>query len=178
VVNQALLDERRMKDEFFKSHPQSPLTPDQQKQFTSLSYYDPNPDLDLTLEAEEFEDKDVVQMQTSTGDIKVYQKWGKISFEVGSDTAELTLFYSPDHGSFFLPFMDGTSGSETYGAGRYIDPEWLGGNRVHVDFNIVYSPYCAYNDRWNCPIPPMENRLKVRIEAGEKKPDTVWAPSY
>jgi len=178
VVNQALLDERRMKDEFFKSHPHSPLTPDQQKNFTSLSHYDPNPDLDLTLEAEEFEDKVVIQMQTSTGDVQTYQKWGKISFVVGDDMAELVLFYSPSNGHFFLPFMDATSGSETYGAGRYIDPEWLGDNRFHVDFNIAYSPYCAYNDRWSCPIPPAENRLKVRIEAGEKKPDTVWAVSY
>lgn len=178
-MNQALLDERRLKDEFFKSHPQSPLTPDQQKNFTSLSYFDPNPDLDLTLEAEEFADKSVIQMQTSTGDIQTYQQWGKISFAVGDEgEAELTLFYSPAHGSFFLPFMDATSGSETYGAGRYLDPEWLGNNRFHVDFNIAYSPYCAYNDRWNCPIPPMENRLTMRIEAGEKKPDTAWAASY
>lgn len=177
-MSQALLEERRLKDEFFKSHPQSPLTPDQKKSFNGLSYYGPNPALDLTLEAEEFQDKAVIQMQTSTGDIQTYQKWGKISFGVGDETAELTLFYSPNHGNFFLPFMDATSGSETYGAGRYIDPEWLGNSRFHVDFNIAYSPYCAYNDRWSCPIPPMENRLKVRIEAGEKKPDTAWAVSY
>ena len=56
-----------------------------------------------------------------------------------------------------------------YGAGRYLEPEMIGKDRLHVDFNLAYNPYCAYNDLWSCPIPPRENRIKMRIEAGEMK---------
>ena len=62
-----------------------------------------------------------------------------------------------------------TSGKESYGGGRYVDceiPEE--GDVVLVDFNKAYNPYCAYNPRYSCVIPPEENRLEVRIEAGEK----------
>jgi uncharacterized protein (DUF1684 family) len=57
---------------------------------------------------------------------------------------------------------------ETYGAGHYLEPVALEGNRFLIDFNYTYNPYCAYNERWFCPIPPLENRLKVSIRAGEK----------
>jgi uncharacterized protein (DUF1684 family) len=187
VNEQTLLQERREKDEFFKRHPYSPLTPEQQALFSGLTYFDPNPALDLTLEAEEFEDKREVRMQTSTGEVRSYLKWGTIRFTVDDQMVELTLFYSPDNGYFFLPFMDATSGVETYGAGRYLDPEWLGGATFHVDFNRAYSPYCAYNEpqdlaartgrppqTWTCPIPPAENRLKAPIRAGEKQPTGDW----
>ena len=72
-------------------------------------------------------------------------------------------------GDFFLPFVDATAPDETYGAGRYLDIEPIGDGKFLIDFNYAYNPYCAYNDKWSCPIPPKENRLKVRIEAGEKK---------
>lgn len=169
---------RQHKDEFFKTHPQSPLTPDQKDKFDGLSYYDPNPMLDMVLEVEEFEVKDKIMMQTSTGTVQEYLKFGKLSFDVNGEAVELVLYYSQSSGHFFLPFMDATNGEETYSAGRYLDPQSTAPGRFHVDFNLAYSPYCAYNDRWTCPIPPQENRLKVRIEAGEKKPDTSWAISY
>lgn len=184
---QALLQERQEKDAFFKSHPYSPLTPEQQALFTHLDYFDPNPALDLILEAEEFAEKPNIKMQTSTGEIRWYQKWGKLNFAVDGQPVELTLFFSPEQGYFFLPFMDATSGVETYSGGRYLDPEWLGGGRFHVNFNIAYSPYCAFNEpvalamqagreprTWTCPIPPQENRLKVAIRAGEKQPTGEW----
>lgn len=164
----ALLDERRTKDEFFKSHPQSPLLPEQRQSFESLRYFDPNPALDLVLEADAFSDKEMITMQTTAGLEKTFQKWGKVTFEVDGEEVELTLFFSHENSYFFLPFMDATNGAESYSGGRYLEPEWLGGTTFHLDFNLAYSPYCAYNDRWNCPIPPFENRLKVRIEAGEK----------
>lgn len=164
-----LLAERRQKDEFFKSSRQSPLTPEQRKTFTGLAYYEPNPSLDLTLEATEFTDKEAVTMQTTTGDVRTFLKWGKFAFAVEGQSAELVLYYGPESAHFFLPFMDATNTDETYSGGRYIDPEWLGGRQFHIDFNLAYAPYCAYNDRWSCPIPPLENRLKVKIEAGEKK---------
>lgn len=173
--SQALEHDRKMKDNFFKNHPQSPLTPDQRTAFTNLDYFPPREDLDLTLDAEELDNKDLIQIQTSTGTVQTYQRWGRIHFEVDGEKIALTIYYSPNSGHFFLPFKDATNGPETYGAGRYIDPEYLGGTQFHVDFNNAYSPYCAYNDNWTCPLTPLENHLKVRIEAGEKKPDDTWA---
>ncbi len=75
--------------------------------------------------------------------------------------------YRNEHG-FFLPFADALAGDETYGAGRYLEPEPAGDDRLLIDFNLAYNPYCAYNPNWSCPITPAENRLKVAIRAGEK----------
>lgn len=159
---------RRRKDEFFKHDQHSPLTPDQQTAFTGLNYYPENPDLDLELDIERFEEEDAIQMQTSTGGTAEFIRWGRIKFEVDGQPAELTLFQSQAGGGFFMPFMDATSGGETYSSGRYLDPEPTPDGKVVVDFNLAYNPYCAYNEYWTCPIPPKENRLKVPIRAGEK----------
>ncbi len=182
-----LLAQRQQKDEFFKSSPYSPLTPEQQARFNGLRYYDPNPALVLDLSPETFADKTDFRMQTSTGDLRYYQRWGKVRFQVEGQDTELTLYYSPGEDSFFVPFMDATSGLETYGAGRYIDASRLPDGRIHLDFNEAYSPYCAYSEppqlataagrepqMWSCPIPPRENRMKVPIRAGEKMPEGDW----
>jgi len=159
---------RKEKNAFFKNHPQSPLPPETRANFDGLVYYPIDEDLNLMLEAEEFEEKDAIQMQTSTGDLREYLRWGRVHFSVDEQPAALTLFYSPQSGHFFLPFMDATSGQETYGAGRYLDPHMVDESHFQVDFNLAYAPFCAYNENYSCPIPPTENRLKVRIEAGEK----------
>lgn len=161
---------RAEKDAFFKSHPQSPLTREQKQTFTNLPYFPPNAALDLVVQVEEFATKEQVTMQTSTGSTQIYEKFGRFDFEVEGQTATLTL-YASEHG-FFLPFVDALAGAETYGAGRYLEPEPLAGGQFRVDFNSAYNPYCAYNERWSCPIPPRENRLKVPIRAGEKIFDT------
>ena len=161
------LDEsRREKDAFFAEDPHSPLTSEQKKSFRGLSYFEENPNLRFELPIDPITTGETVEMQTSTGDIQVYQRIGKIRFTVDGHEAELTLFAN-EHGPF-LPFVDLLAGKETYGAGRYLEPELLGAGMVRVDFNLAYNPYCAYNDRWSCPITPMENRLKVPIHAGEK----------
>ena len=67
-----------------------------------------------------------------------------------------------------MPFVDALAGRETYGAGRYVEPERLDDGKLLVDFNQAYNPYCAYNANWSCPLPPRENRLQVPIRAGEK----------
>jgi uncharacterized protein (DUF1684 family) len=156
---------RAEKDEFFETHPQSPLTPQQKNMFEGLIYFDENPDLRLTVEVEEFDDKDEIQIQTNTGAVQIYERFGRFAFEVDGEEASLTIFRN-EHG-FFLPFADALAGSETYGAGRYLEPEELGDGEFLVDFNLAYNPYCAYNESWSCPITPPENRLKVPIRAGE-----------
>ena len=69
----------------------------------------------------------------------------------------------------FLPFLDATNGIETYGGGRYIDLSIPQGNQLTIDFNTAYNPYCAYNEKYSCPIVPRENYLPLKINAGVKR---------
>lgn len=157
---------RAEKDEFFGGHPQSPLTREQKKNFKGLVYFSENESLRREVALEEFPVKEEFDMQTSTGGVQPYQRFGRFSFETDGQTVSLTV-YRGEHG-FFLPFVDSLAGSETYPAGRYLEPEPLPGGRFLVDFNLAYNPYCAYNELWSCPITPAENHLKAAIRAGEK----------
>jgi hypothetical protein len=163
-----LTEFREAKDDFYKNGDDSPLTREQKAGFHGLKYFDENPSLELVLEVKQYDPQEVVEMQTSTGDVAQYIRWGRISFEVDGEPAELTIYRDEDGESTFLPFADATSGNETYGSGRYLEVEQLREGRVHVDFNYAYNPYCAYNEGWSCPLTPSENRLKVPIRAGEK----------
>ncbi|RIK28597.1 MAG: hypothetical protein DCC56_15840 [Anaerolineae bacterium] len=161
------LDEfRKEKDEFFARHPQSPLTAEQRRDFKGLAYFPENDALRLEVQVESFADQQPMTMQTSTGGVQEYVRYGRFKFQVDGQEAELTI-YQANYG-FFLPFVDSLAGTETYPAGRYLEPEPLPGDRFLVDFNIAYNPYCAYNEMWSCPITPAENRLKAPIRAGEK----------
>ena len=162
----SLQDFRKMKDDFFAHDGQSPLTPGQKKAFKGLKYFPPNPALSLEVTVDEFPVKQRTEIQTTTGDIQEYERYGRFSFMVDSQPAELTIYHSDD--GYFLPFVDSLASKETYPAGRYLEPEAFGNNRFRVDFNLAYNPYCAYNEDWSCPLTPFENRLKVPIRAGEK----------
>jgi uncharacterized protein len=157
---------RAEKDEFFGTDPQSPLTAEQRKDFHGLSYFEENDALRLEVKVDEHPDRQEFAMQTSTGSVQMYSRFGKFSFMVDGKEVELTIYQSEN--GFFLPFIDSMAGTETYPAGRYLEPEPLPGGRFFVDFNLAYNPYCAYNEMWSCPITPAENRLKVPIRAGEK----------
>jgi len=164
----ALTDFRDQKDDFFNHSPHSPLTPEQKEAFTGLSYFPENPALKLKLEVEEYMDPRQVQIQTTTGDVQTYERFGQVQFEIEGQAVSLTVF-SNEHG-YFLPFADSLAGTETYGAGRYLEPEPLPDGRLLVDFNMAYNPYCAYNQSYSCPITPGENRIQAPIRAGEKVP--------
>jgi len=162
------LDEfRREKDAFFKRSPQSPV---EDPNFSGLSYY---PEADRYIfepPLEPFKERETVMLETSTGDEQPYVRYGKVAFEVDGQVCSLTLFAPTFEGEperFFIPFRDATSGKETYGAGRYLEAERLPDGRVRLDFNYAYSPFCAYSDRYRCPLPPPENWLSVPIRAGE-----------
>lgn len=161
-----LTDFRAEKDEFYARHPQSPLTPDQRRSFKGLAYFPENDALRLEVKVERFEDQQSVMMQTSTGGVQEYVRYGRFQFQTEGQPAELTIYQS-GYG-YFLPFADSLAGKETYPAGRYLEPEPLPGDRFLVDFNLAYNPNCAYNEMWSCPITPAENRLKAPIRAGEK----------
>lgn len=169
---------RAQKDDFFQHDWQSPLEADQRKGFTGLKYFEENPALRLTIPIEPHADQTIVTMQTSTGSVREYMKYGQFSFEIDGAVATLQVYRDLDGEYFFLPFVDATAPADTYGAGRYLDIEPNADGTFTIDFNYAYNPYCAYNEpyevnpnaiqRWSCPLPPRENHLKVRIEAGEK----------
>lgn len=161
-----LTDFRKQKDDFFHNEPDSPLMPEQKREFHGLNYFPENPDLSLEVTVEMLPAGDRVEMQTSTGDVQTYQRYGRFRFEVDGQEAELTIYANRQ--GFFLPFVDSLAGKETYPAGRYVEPAPLEDGKFYVDFNYAYNPYCAYNDMWSCPFPPAENRLSVPIRAGEK----------
>jgi len=161
-----LTEFRAEKDEFFREHSQSPLMPEQKRNFKGLEYFPEDPTLRLEVEVERLFDQVPIQMQTSTGGVQMYVRHSRFKFQVDGQDAELTIYQN--EGGYFLPFVDALAGKETYPAGRYLEPDELHGNRFLVDFNLAYNPYCAYNEMWSCPITPAENRLKVPIRAGEK----------
>jgi uncharacterized protein len=115
----------------------------------------------------------------SSGQIKRnYRTYGIIHFKINDTTVTLNIYQSQDlmttaqyKDHLFIPFTDATSGEGTYESGRYIDLDIkdITDNKFTIDFNKAYNPYCAYvTGRYNCPIPPVENRLAVAIRAGEK----------
>ena len=110
----------------------------------------------------------MIEMVTSIGGSASPTRVGDAEFEVEGTPATLVVYRGLDSEEFFLPLMDGTSGSATYSGGRYLDLIELSDGRTLVDFNYAYNPYCTYNPRCSCLIPPPENRLAVPIEAGEK----------
>ncbi len=158
---------RAAKDSWFAQDPQSPLTHEERHHFNGLPYYPFSAALHMHLPLDRDVSDEPISMETSTGDQREYRRAGKIHFEVNGQPVSLTVYASPD-GELFLPMRDATSGKETYGAGRYLEPEMAGEDQVHVDFNYLYNPYCAYNEAYSCPLPPLENWLRVPIEAGEK----------
>ena len=157
---------RAMKDEMFRESDQSPLTDGQKEHFKGLHYYPENPDLVFKVKVEQFLEKQTITMLTSTNASQTYLRYGRIKMEVDGQPIELTI-YASDHG-YFLPFVDALTGVETYGAGRYLDPHPTGEGVFLIDFNYAYNPYCAYNERWSCPLTPAENRVNAAIRAGEK----------
>ncbi len=161
---------RKAKDNFFRTAAQSPLTPEQKKDLAGLHYFPENPALRFELPLERYANPERITMQTNTGATQQYFKLGQVRFKVNGEDAALQVYESVDNpGSYFVPFVDATAPAESYGAGCYLEPEEHHAGELVIDFNLAYNPYCAYNDRWSCPFPPPENRLKVRIEAGERK---------
>jgi uncharacterized protein (DUF1684 family) len=170
-----LQDQREAKDHFFRTRRESPLTPEQQAAFTGLRYYPHNPDLRLTVELDLFDEGDQMLMKTNRDVLKPFFRHGAFTVTVDGETATLTVYRSPDD-HYFLPFADANAGTDTYGAGRYLDlsPEDGDEARFVVDFNLAYNPYCAYNDRFVCPVTPKENRIALAIRAGEMVPAGDW----
>jgi uncharacterized protein len=167
---------RTDKDDYFRQAHDSPIPHDQRDAFAGLPYFPVDEALrfeGLALEPYEGDEPASFQIPTSDGKLRDAVRAGTFRFELGG-AQRLTgyRFAAGDSESVFVPFLDQTSGSETYGAGRYLDldPDPEDGTYV-VDFNLAYHPSCVYDPRFSCPLTPAENRLPVRIEAGERLPD-------
>ena len=113
------------------------------------------------------------KMQTSTTRQPEYKVYGKAVFTLRDTTYELMIYQNVNltkkegyEDFLFLPFNDYTNGNETYGGGRYLDLRIPDGSTIILDFNKAYNPYCAYTDRYSCPVPPKENSITTYIYAG------------
>jgi hypothetical protein len=164
---ESLMEWRTAKDRHLQS-PEGPLTEAQRPRFKGLAYYPPRLALVFEVRLEAAAVADTMRFATSGEGFDLFLRAGLVRFQHGGREHALTLFESLEDGHLFLPFTDATSGKQTYGAGRYLDPEVLPDGRLRLDFNRAYSPYCAYNAQWICPLPPPSNRLDFAVEAGER----------
>jgi hypothetical protein len=165
---------RAARDEMFATHPQSPIPPAERPAFTGLSYFPANQD--AIVEAPLTGADGGIEIDTGGPDGVVRYRRVAVAH---TPWGPLTLWWIEAYGGgLFLPFRDGTSRAESYGGGRYLTDTVKGTfgrglvvlapDRVRLDFNYAYNPSCAYDDRWACPLAPEENRLTVRIPAGER----------
>jgi uncharacterized protein (DUF1684 family) len=148
-----------------------PVPENRKAHLLPLVYFPIDPAYNVPAALKPFENVSVVEMMTSTGTVEKFRRVGTLEFTLKGQPLSLTAFVSaasPNVNRLFVPFNDLTSGTETYGAGRYLDLDRTASGSYNIDFNIAYNPYCYYNPTYVCPLPPPENRLKVRIEAGEK----------
>ena len=146
------------------------------KQF--FSFFTINEKYKVTADFEETGNSNWFSMETTGAIKKTFRVFGVLHFSINDTAVTLNIYQSQNlmniaeyKNHLFLPFTDITSGEETYAAGRYIDLDIsdIKNNKLVIDFNKAYNPYCAYVSRkYNCPIPPKENQLPVAILAGEK----------
>jgi uncharacterized protein (DUF1684 family) len=175
----AIVRFRKQRDELFRSHPQSPIEPDERASFEGLRYFPHDPAFRVQAH---FEPADGSELLIDTGgeDGAVrYRRAGHLNFQLNDEPCRLTVLSLVQYaGGLFVPFRDTTSRRETYGAGRYLfdtakDTDGLvleitpGSPDVMIDFNYAYNASCAYSPRWACPLAPPENFLTVPVKAGE-----------
>jgi hypothetical protein len=165
---------RTDRDELFAAHPQSALSAERQNTFSGLPYfpYDPAWRIEATVEPVELNE---VQIDHSGSGRTPFTPVGRVRFDSPGGPLDLTLYWLAGYGGgLFLPFRDATSGTDTYGGGRYLLDTVKGADLGHeddrliLDFNYSYHPSCVHDDRWSCPLAPRENWLEVEVRAGER----------
>jgi uncharacterized protein (DUF1684 family) len=168
---EAIKKERAENEHFMTSSKESPLK--DKSEFTGLKYFPPDLKYKIIADLIPIQSKKVVTLNTNDGKEQRYIEYAYAEFNLDGVHNKLLILegidMGPIRGKLFLAFGDETSAVETYGAGRYLDVNKVpGSTTIVLDFNKAYNPYCAYNDTYSCPIPPVENLLKVPIKAGEK----------
>lgn len=171
---------RDEKDQFFAEHPQSPIPPDDREDFDGLDYFDPDPAYRVRASVTVHDEPDVVLLDTTAGGEMRYLNVATLAFDVERDDPDLEdgryelrafeLEAQADQ-PLFVPFRDKTTGQQSYSGGRYMElaPErdLETGEEIVLDFNLAYTPFCAYSETFDCPLPPEDNWLEVAIPAGE-----------
>lgn len=155
-------------------HPQSPLNQAQRGEFAGLPYFPFDPSLRFCLAVDTDVKQEVFEVRLQDDGAAMLERFAKVRFSLAGRPAELSLFWLGGYGGgLFLPFRDASNGSETYGGGRYLLDTIKGvdlgeeAGRLVIDFNYAYNPSCAYDSRWDCPLPPGENWLDRPVRAGE-----------
>jgi uncharacterized protein len=177
---------RAAKDDLFAEHPQSPLLPEERDGFRGLDYwpYDPAWRLVVAFELDSSDthgphaDAAAAPLDLPSSGLGgiPFRRVGVARLNGPLEGRSLAVFWIDAYGGgFFLPFRDATSGTETYGAGRYLldtiksaDHGATGSDRLILDFNMAYHPSCAYDPRWSCPLAPPESRLPLPVKVGER----------
>ena len=171
----ALVEMRIEKNEAFSRPDISPLPAEALGTFEGLNYYFPIAELRFMVPLEKDAGADTVMLAKRKGGEVPYVRHGRVTFRHGGRNHRLAVFGpvgegNPGDDRLWLPFSDASNGSETYPGGRYLDLTADADGLVDLDFNYAYNPYCDYDEeRWNCTLPPPENSLAFRVEAGEKR---------
>jgi uncharacterized protein (DUF1684 family) len=160
----------------FKDVSTSPLKAKDLKDFKGLDFFKLDSTLMVKANLKRTPDSKWFKMQTTTSRLSNERVYGVLSFELQGQTFELNVYQGKDlmkeegfTDYLFLPFLDNTNGDATYGGGRYIDLRIPLDKELEIDFNTAYNPYCAYNEKYSCPIVPRENYLDMEVRAGVKK---------
>jgi uncharacterized protein (DUF1684 family) len=165
---------RTTRDEQFAGHPQTPLTAADRAAFSGLAYYPYDPALRVqgTLEPAS---PTVSELPSSGESAILFDRIGRVGFGLAGTPHVLEVYWLAAYaGGLFLPFRDATSGSETYGGGRYLFDTvkgadlGVGDGRLTLDFNFSYHPSCSYQPSWVCPLAPPANTLEIPLRAGER----------
>ncbi len=154
----------------------SPLPKDELAGFHGLEFFPVDESYRIEAEFIRTPGEKPFEMVTTTERRPMYVKYGEARFLLNGKEIKLDIYQNinliikdafKDH--LFLPYKDLTNGEESYGGGRYIDLRAPKEDTIVIDFNKSYNPYCVYNDRYSCPVPPKENHMDVEIRAGVKK---------
>lgn len=172
--NEVLTYQKALNDSYFDAK-ETPLKPEEIVHFNGLVFYDYNADFVVLAKLEKLANEKTFQMPTSSGKPQDYKRYGILKFNIYGQNFELEVYQNLNlikrkgyEKHLFLPFIDLTSGDETYGAGRYLDIEIPDENILWLDFNKAYHPYCAYTSGYSCPITPDVNFLNIKVLAGVK----------
>ncbi len=159
----------------FKDPEVSPLPDRYRKNFESLDFFDADTSYVVWAKLKRTPEADPFLMPTTTDRQNLEVVYGIAQFKLKEINYSLEVYRSLDTTNtkipkdyLFLPFLDNTNGTETYGGGRYIDLTIPEGDSIQIDFNKAYNPYCVYNKKYSCPIVPRTNSLDTRILAGVK----------
>ncbi len=154
----------------------SPLKTENLQSFTGLDFFDPDSVFCVKARMELTNDSEAFSMKTNTERTPMYRRYGYLHFVIKGEKYKLSAYQriefltTDDYADYlFLPFTDLSNENESYKGGRYLDVRISINKNYVIDFNKAYNPYCAYNNKYSCPVPPGENNLNCKIEAGVKK---------